>query len=101
MNYYKVLKLHPTEFRWIKQIMMVADKDKEIKRCIQNGKLTRKVGARLMKDLNVNNHSGGSINWSLALSKRILNSGVPIELESDECGFQYCGKEDVLDVIKE
>jgi len=79
------------EYKWVKNIISLANKNKYIKNKISNGKLdeTCEILSRYSV-IDKDGHSAGTITWSVEVSRQILLTNPKIK--KNQSGLSYCSK---------
>jgi hypothetical protein len=81
----KLVHIHPTEYRWIKNILNAAKKDAYIRRCILKGEDFNWINT--YPEIKNDEHTGGTMMWSVTMAREILISGSKIKKHNK--GFMY------------
>jgi hypothetical protein len=75
-----IIRIRPAEYRWIKNVISLANRNKYVKNAIMKDKMDIKSEHALMGDIAIDKdgHSGGTMAWSLTVSRTIFVTNAKI-----------------------
>lgn len=84
-----IVRIRPTEYKWIKNVINLANRNKYVKNAIMTDKMDYKAEYSLMRDIEIykDGHTGGTISRSLIMSRTIFITNAKIR--KHKSGLKY------------